>query len=302
MINVFDNNLSKTQRHDCLQRALRTQPYFYRLPFDISSEAIKTRQYRKSVGINQDFYLTEIMSDFGEVFTNTGAFFNVSLWTSFLQSLYGYDASRLLPSSFMTQEARFQTPLPLEKFDDRQFEIFPLLIKNNDTIFAEIRNIQTKLTDTQANIVLKGFNVIDEIFISERETRAINASLAEQSKYQFFEFDVTQNGLQSFVKQNDLTPRLILGFGITNGTADKSLVSNATVTIKDLSRRLSLTDVEIPVQFIAPRLTCLLDQVRYYLPLEYYWQPYATLEFMINNVFAPFGDTGFKFSILTRTV
>lgn len=301
MIDSINKILTLQQRKEIIKRALYSNPYFYKLQFDILDETLKTPQYGQSLGINRDFYLTEIMSNFSDVYFATGSLFNISIYTAFLQSIYQYTASRLLPSSFISQDGRLDTPIVNEIYDDRQFELFPIRIKPNDKIFADIRNISDKTAPTTGYIVFKGFNTIDNIFVAGRELEQINKSLDEPSRYQYFDLEVTHTGLQGLVKQNDNYPRVILGFGITNDLATKTGITQATATIKDLSRKISLTDTEIPLQFIAPRMINAQDTHIYYLPIEYYWQPFGNLEFNINNL--PSQElSSFKISILTRTV
>ncbi len=78
------------------------------------------------------------------------------------------------------------------------------------------------------------------------------------------------------------------------------------ITINDLARQLRLTDNHIPLEFIAPRFTPVQDQHLYYLPIEYYWQPYAKLQFDIVNTWQILNDVpipnGAEIIALTRTV
>jgi hypothetical protein len=303
MIDTLHKGLSREARKEIFKRTLYTNPYFYKLKFDIISEAIKEPLYNESLGINRDFYLTELMANFSDINYTTASLFNVSIYTSFLKSIYGHTASMKLPSSFILQDARLNTPIGNEIFDDRQYEIPPVLVKNNDNILAEIRNLSDKVAPIDGYIVLKGFNVVkDQPFLSDRETQLLQASLDSPVRVEYFEIDVRHQGLQNIVKSNDRFPRYILGFGITNDSTDKTLSSVADVTIRDLSRKISLTDSEIPIQFIAPRIASVLDTHIYYLPIEYYWQPFANLEFNINNNQVAEGDEGFKLSILTATI
>jgi hypothetical protein len=302
MIDCINTLLTLQGRKDIVNRALYTNPYFYKLHFPIEAGTPKPREYQQNVGINRDFYLTEVMSNFGEVFTDSGSLFNITVYSEYLRSLYRYNASTLLPNSFFTQEARLRTPYAQQKFDDRQHEIFPTLIRNNDRIFAEIQNLSTKTGAADAYIVLKGFNTNNEVYIPPSEMKLLNNSLAQESRFQFFSFNVNGEGLHNKVKQNDNTPRLVLAFGITNRSNNKTIASNATISIRDNSRRINLTDTNIPIQFIAPRLVNARDINRFYLPIEHYWPPLGQLEFNINNNIVDPGDTGFQFSILTRTV
>jgi hypothetical protein len=301
MIDTLNNLLSLQQRKQILARALYTNPYFYKLNFDISSGVASSTEFGSNVGINRDFFLTEMLGNFCDAFTTTGSLFNVSVYTAFLHSIYGYVPSTLLPVGFVMNDARFRTPIINEIYVDRQFEIPPVLIKNNDKIFVDIRNLDAKVAGADITIVLKGFNVIKDAFLSETETEKINRSLQGNADIEFFEITVDQQGINQIAKANDNFPRLILGFGITNESENKSQATQCTVTIKDTSRKVSLTDTAIPVEFIAPRMTCLQDAHLYTLPIEYYWQPFGNLEFTFNNNQTG-TDDGFKFVIMTRKV
>lgn len=302
MINLLNfGDLSTTRRQQIALRAIHTQPYFYKFEFPVLAGATPQTQYSANVGINRDFYLTDVQSNFGEAFTATGSLFDMSLWTNYQRSLYRWQTSSKLPTPFLSYEARFQTPVNQEKFDDRQFEYKPLLIRNGDKIFAEIENADTKNAGTDIYVILKGFNLLTNVFLDPRETEQINNSIAAPVSPELLKFEVTETGRRSFVITNDNRPRLILGFGATNRDEAKTLVPEVKISIQDLSRRLNLTDTAIPLEFIAPRLTCLLDQHRYWLPTEYYFPPFAKLAFDVDATFQQSGN-GVEINLLTRTI
>lgn len=290
-------------RREILMRALYTQPFYYRMDFPILPEAEKTSQFAQNIGIGRDFYLTETLGNFAEVFTDTTSLFDITLYTGNNRSLWRYEATRKLPTGFMLQDARFRTAIAAQIFDDRQFEYPPKLIRNNDKVYAEIRNVNTKADTGNAIVVLKGFALVDNAYLSESETAQINKSLNSEVQWQWFKIKVEDlNGKKTFILENDKIPRLILGFGAVNSVSEKSNVSFAELQIKDLSRRLQFTDRPIPLEFIAPRLTCEQDTHIYYLPTEYYWQPLARLEFDINNIPPGETDAGFELAVLTRNI
>ena len=295
--------ISDKDRGEILQRALYTHPYYYKMAFPIESGAPVGTLYNQRIGIGKDFFLTEYMGNFGEVHEATGALFNATLYTGYNRSLYRFDTSRKLPTGQLLTEARFRTVLPNQVFDDRQFETLPVKIKQNDRVYGEIASGDTPDEDSEAIILLKGFAMLSDMYVTPTEQRQLTESLGKDVQWEFLKVTVDKEGKHSYILENDRYPRLILGFGAVNSTSDKSLVSAADCTITDISRRIQLTDTEIPVSFIAPRLTCLLDANLYYLPIEYYFQPFAKLQFDVNNVSPDQDDKqGLEIAILTRTV
>lgn len=292
--------MDKEERLISLKRALSSMPFFTKLPFEITPGADKTQLFGNRLEVNADFYLTNIQSNLGSVFTATGALFNMSVWTQFQKSVYRFDAGQLLPSGFIASEARFDTPVPAQIFDDRQREICPFLVKNGNKLFGSLENLTTKGEDIEAVIVLSGFQKMPSPFI---DLSQLEGSLSKETRFEYFKFTVDKEGKRTYHIENDVFPRLILGFGARNSTVDKSKISASTMIIKDYSRRLQLSDEPIPVEFYAPRLTCLRDTHIYYLPIEYYLQPFARLNFEVNNVSPDReNESGYEFVALTRTV
>lgn len=293
--------LTRDQRLDIAKRAIHSVPFFTNLPFALTVGTAKINQYASKVRIDYDFFLTEMQGNFGEVFTATNTLFNLSVWTGNQESVYGFNSGTLLPTSNICTEARFNTNVASQTFDDRQFETFPYLIKAGDNVYANIQNTGSKSSGATAILALKGFQVLKNVFLSSRETEQINQSLDDPIRYEFFRFPVDTEGLKSYSIMNDMFPRLILGFGVTNNSPVKSVVSQSTIFIKDVSRQIQMMNIPIPVDFIAPRLTCLLDANLYLTPIEYYFQPFAKLVFDITNI-SPTDLTGYEFCILTRTI
>lgn len=294
--------LTAEQRKLIIERALHTQPYFYKMEFPVITGNTKDNQYGSIVGINRDFILTEFMSNFGEAFPSVDSTFDVSLYSGYLNSLYRFEASQKIPSGFVFQEARYKALTNAQKFVDTQFEIMPLKIPNGDYIYCDIRNNTAKKANFAIYAILKGFTRLKDAYLSPIETERINKSLNTETRFEYFKFEVRQNGKETFVFENDSTPRLILAFGASNTTIDKAVVSESYVSITDDARRAIMTDTKIPVQFIAPRLTCLLDAHKYMLPVEYYVPPLAKINFDIENIYQNDSPQGYDFNILTRTV
>lgn len=296
--------MSRAERENILKRALVTQPYFAKLVFDLVAGSDLTPEYASKLEVNRDFYITDLQSNFGEIFTDIASYFAASLYTGYQKGIYRYDAQQLLPTSFQMYEARYDTPVVNEKGDDRQREIFPRLVPNGDKVYSTIKNLSAKGQDAEAIICLKGFQLQPQVFIDGRTYGNLTESLNRPIAFDYFKFNVNSDGAnQTKQIENDNFPRLILGFAARNTTADKSKVSQSKLLIRDITRQLQFNDEPIPLEFFAPRLTCLADEHIYMLPVEYYFQPFAKLQFILDNV-SPDTDnkSGYEFSILTRTI
>ena len=304
MLNLINTpQIGRAQRELTLKRALFTSPFFTRLDFDLSAALARSVEQiiAAKVGVNNDFYLTEIVGNFGEVHEATGAFAEASFYTVYQSSLYRFDAGQFLPTGFLATEARFQTSIVNQVYDDRQREFFPVLIRNGDEILGKV-TLANASDDATATAVLKGFNVNPNAYVSADDIALYEASLSREARYDYFNFTVEDEGLKTYTIENDSFPRLLLGFGCTNSTPDKAIVSSASVIIRDITRRLQFMETAMPLDFIAPRLTCLADAHLYYLPVEYVLPPYAKLQFIIDNQFTDDNEQGFEFNALTRTI
>lgn len=295
--------ITREMRALTLKRALFTVPFFTRLDFAVNQNPAKNNALvAQKVGINNAFFLTEVVGNLGEVNTAAGVLCNVSVWTMYEQSVYRYDTSQLLPSGFVATEARFQTLVANQLFDDRQREFMPFPVKDGDSLFAQVIPVGTPSVDTTATIVLKGFNVIPNAYIDTETIEKCEQSLDREARFESFKFTVEDDVKKVYTIENDAFPRLVLGFGTTNTVTNKADVSTATVQVRDATRRLQFSQLPIPLDFIAPRLTCLLDEHLYYLPIEYYLEPYGKLQFEIDNSYNNGTPAGFEFNVLTRTV
>ena len=303
--------ISDSDRQDCIQRAIYTLPFFYKMQFPVVQDIgvgplIPSSEFEQRLGIGRDFYLTEIIADFGEAKDVIGSFFNLTLYTGNYDSLYRFEAGKELPSGFIAGEARFKSITANQRFVDRQNETFPKLIRKNDHVYAKLANTQPRLAPGTITIVLKGFIMLTEPFVSDTETAMLNDSLSKPICWDFFKVKVTDDphdrGKRAYVLENDKIPRLILGMGAINLKTVKAQLSAIDVDITDLSRRLQMTDTAIPLQFVAPRLTSLVDEHLYYLPTEYYFAPLGKMQFEINNVWMDDDHSnGAEIAILTRT-
>lgn len=304
MINLANHaELTVAERKRILNRALNAVPFFNYMPFEVVNEAVKRLQYDAKTDINLDFFLTEMRSNFGEVFDVTNSLFNLNVYSAFLgRSVYGFNRSEPLPVSQLTTEARFDTLVANQVFEDRQRESFPYLIEAGERIIAEIINLSAKSDPIEAGLALVGFNILRYPYLNNVALEKINQSLEKREVYQTFRIKVDHDGIKFYNFENDATPRLILGIGVVNDSADKAEISASNIQIEDTTRHLKLTNRETPVQFIAPRLSCVLDTHSYLFPIEYFFEPFGNLRFRITNEFPPLTEFGYEMVILTRTV
>lgn len=291
--------ISSEMRRSIIQRAVYTQPYFYRvnIPVDLNNKNLQISN--GVIGINKDFYLTERQANFGEVRANALSFFNISIYTGYGRSVYKFDSStQRLQTGFVCQEARLQSVGFGSFFDDTQYEPFPVLIRRGDRVYIEIANLTAQNTSEVVEVILKGFNILDNVYLAPMQTEQINKSLKRDVEWQHFKLTIDQDGQKSYIIENDNKPRLLLGFGAQNSIAETLSID---IDISDITRRLKLTDTKIPLEFIAPRVPNCLDTHIYYLPTEYYLEPYAKLQFDIDCSNAV-SFTPIEIAALTRTI
>ena len=307
MINLINNqDLNLEQRRNILNRALYSQPFFNLLQFIIPPSKTRGQIDKKNtqnVQVNKNFYLTEIISNFGEVFQDTGSLFDISLYAvKKKQSLVRYLQNAFLPNGFIATEARENAAFAAQIYQDTQREMMPLLIERGDIVQGSIiaNTDTTNKNDVFANIVLKGFYSIQETYINSRLGIGINESLARDVIFETWNLSVDFTGQKSLKISNDRYPRLVLGFGIRDNNSIKANLSQGTMRITDQTRGLQFSDVPLPIEFFAPRLTCVRDAHIYYLPTEYLLEPFASLLFDIENALN--GGSGYELVIYTRTV
>lgn len=284
--------LTSEMRRTILQRAVYTCPYFYRASIPVGVSV----KYENVIGVNADFYLTEYQSNYSETVNSFGEYL-AAIYTGYNRSVYQYvNTTKKLPSALIFGNAR-KAALPFG--DDRQQEKLPFLIRRNDKIYVEIETITSPTLD-QIEIIFKGFNVLNASQgLTPTQTDQCNASLARPIEWQFFKFQINEDVREKqYVIENDNKPRILLGFGSTN---EAEQIPNITVNIVDITRRLRLTDMAVPLDFIAPRIPAVQDAHIYYLPVEYYLEPYAKLQFSVHyDQQDSFTET--EVSALTRTV
>jgi hypothetical protein len=298
------HNLSVIERKSILERALNATPFFNIMPFEVVSEATKRTQYKAKTQINLDYFLTDVRTNFDFVTHLTGSIWLMNLYLATSgRSLYGFNKSQPVPSSFVSTDARFDNLVVDQRFDDRQRESIPFSIKRGDEVICEVENVDAKDAGTIANVMLAGFNILKYPYLNSRETELINRSLNVNTVFQSFKVMVNHNGQKYYNFENDSCPRIVLGFGIVNSTSVKTDISESTISILDTTRHLKFSNEPLPVEFLAPRLSCVLDTHIYYLPIEYYFMPFGNLRLQIKNFF-PDEDTpsGYELVMLTRTV
>ena len=299
--NLFQHIPIETRR-TIIQRAVYTQPYFYRvsMPFGLPANSKQTIFSNGVIGINRDFYLTERQANFNEVEADSNALFDIAIYSGYGRSVYRFDSNtQKLQSGFVCQEARIQPVQTNSLFDDKQFEPFPVLIRRGDRVYVELRNTVENPTDDVVEVILKGFNVLDNVYLTPTQTQQINTSLERDVEWQYFKFVIDEGREKSYVIENDNKPRLLLGFG---ANADIAKAFSMETDITDITRRLKLTDTKIPIEFIAPTVPTCFDTHIYYLPTEYYLEPYAKLQFDVGFNDAIFEFDPIEVAALTRTI
>lgn len=304
MINrVNERPLTVEERKSILRRALNAVPYFNVLNYDVIGGG-KQKQYAGKTYNNLDFYLTQIQGNFNEVFLATSTDWLVNVYIAETgQSVYGYNKGEPLPTAFVMNDAPSGIIFANRRYDDLQREWFPFEIPRGKEIISQIVNVDTKDDVADAVVVFSGFNILRYPYLNADETARINASLNDDPIFQTFIIDVDHQGQKFYSLDNDSRPRLILGFGIVDTNSDPADSSISDISIFDATRHVKLTNRQVPVQFIAPRMSTTADKHINYLPIEHYWMPFGTLRFLVNNVdpASPVQE-GYQLVMLTRTV
>ena len=309
MISENLTNLSDAKRRELLNRAIYTEPFFYFFEFLMSAKGARQKEFGKTSKVDKDFYVTELMSNFSDVENIGTTEFLLSVYTAQTdKSLYQYYKSFLLPSSFQTTEARFNTAYGNQKYVDRQSEIMPYKIFKGNSLVVNLVN-QAAITDNvTGRVMVKGYYINPNTFLTTDTIRGINESLAQTAKTEIF---LPNIGDQQFIPpisgtastnynfQNDRFARLALGFQIQDLTADLGAMTNAKIRIFDTKRNLKFSDAPIPLEFFAPRQTAVRDTNIYYLPMEFLWQPFSNLRI---EVITETAGADYQLSLVTRLV
>lgn len=310
MLTLVNNQfLDKEQRLAILNRAVNSQVFFNLLEFDNilgSTASGRANRYGAKVVVNKDFYLTEIKGNFNDIRNMTvGATFNGSYYIANTgESIVRYFAGELLPTAFNVTDVRSAAyPSPASRrFEDKQREFLPKLIKKGDAVVAKIQNVGTivELAEGIQN-VLSGYYLAPETYLNSDEVKRIDESLASQIRYDQWSFNVELEGNQNYTFTNDRTPRLILGFGIVNFSGE-AVAGDLTIT--DVYRQIKFNNRPIPMQFFAPQNLLVQDVNMYYLPIEHYWQAFSPLRLELEDVALvdDLAANGFQFVMLTRTI
>lgn len=303
MIDLINTQyMTMQQRRDSITRAIHSQSFFNLIDFNLIASANTEFQYGAKVQVDKDFWLTEKKGNYGKVEDDTGATFELSLYIAGTgKSLDRYVAGENLPTPFQTTDINV-TPSTSPHFDDRQREILPTLIKRGDNIVARTRNVTAKTDPADIKIVLSGYYTRDDAYITPRSQQGVNESFENPPLFELWKFDVDYDGKKDHILNNDRFARMVLGFGIVNlDDADTpSAVSDATVLITDVYRRIKMNNDPINVAFFAPKQNQCKDQAIYYLPIEHFWEPFSPLKFEMNNTLG--NGHGFQWQMLTRTV
>lgn len=310
--------LSLTERKNLLERALYVTPFHTLLEYEVLPSAIPINagadfQFAARAQINKDFWLTNVRGNFAWAAINMGfqSEFNVSLYTNYNhKSVYGYGKSVTIPAGIVAQTTRYNEQTfnnlgILAWYDDTQTEMIPYFVPRGNYIISEIVNTGFKLVGEDLMIVLSGYQQHKYPYLDDLALDRINQSLEKPVNYQTFKVSVSPDqGQHIYAITNDIKPRLAIGFMVVpTNPAGAVYVNDSRIMIKDTTRELKLMNDEMPVTFIAPVSNCALDVSMYYLPVEYYMQPFCNLQIEINNRQSPVDlDTGYELILLTRTV
>jgi hypothetical protein len=313
MIEKYHKNLTDQSRVGFLNRALHSLPFFTALDFDLPDLAVVNSLYKAKAEINKDFYLTDIRSNCANNITldpvthEPRGFLLLSLYSNLLEkSVYGSNLSILLPSSNISCDVR---EAGISFLSDLQRDELPYLIKAGERVIAQIQPYNpADIVASQISVVLGGFS-INQYYINRVNTDLINESLNNPVKWQLFKKTVN-NDLPSIDInfENDRSPRLILGFGIR--LKDTFSTFNPKLIVQDITRELKFNQIPFYSGFVAPKvgasgagtLARSEDIHFYYLPIEYYFEPFARMQLSLTDIAKDFGDMEFDIVMLTRTV
>lgn len=223
----------------------------------------------------------------------------MEMYSMYKRSLYRYNEESQVLSSFTTFDARKRASL-LAPFDDIQREFMPFLVQAQDTLVVETTINIVPLEDITTRAVLTGFMATPQDAYPADVFAMLNRSIEREPRFEHFTVEVDHVGKKLYKIQNDGFPRLLLGFGSVGESDVAPPVVNLTskVLITDITRRLKFSENPIPLEYFAPRLPMTTDQYIYYLPIEYYLEPFAVLQFEIDNDL----DAPYALIAHTRTV
>lgn len=310
MINLVNRlDLTRQERLDSLFRSMHTQPFFNLLTFSVDVGARKHNQWETKSDVNREFYLTEVIGNFDEALQNTGSLFNMSVYASLNNgSVYNFIQTLNLPSGFIASQARSaEVAFANQLFDDRQFEYCPYLIKQGDRLIGRLANVTAKTQGFDINVCLKGYYVTPGRHLNDNTTRGINESLDRPVRFETWREHISTAAAdkkKTYSFKNDRTARQVLGFGLVDTTSDA--VAQITIEILDTFRNIKWNNRPMPIEFLGPRVGNVVKGVRdahiYYLPVEYLWEPFSSLQCMINIIDGRDESAGLELIMLTRTV
>lgn len=308
MLDIINGqDISVKQRKSILNRALHTNPFLHALDFEFDASGVPFHPqtiFDARVEVNRDFYLTELLANFGEL--NIGAQeydFNIyNTWSD--KAVFGYGDT--LPSYFKTtSEIRLDTNGSIY-----QKPMLPYYVSRGSRLTGEVVNKVSQIIPETASVVLKGFNVIDNRYVPRQTQVEIARSLTKPPEQEWFSVDINDfrsagggaTDTKDFTFRNDRHPRLILGFCST--TNNPINVGTSSVLIEDIHTGIKWMDNPMKLEYVMPRMgggagTNLRTNI-YYLPTEYFFEPFGRLNFEIFN--AEIASDHFRINMLTRRV
>jgi hypothetical protein len=303
MIDIENNvNLTREQRLSIIYRAQHSQPFFNLLQFDLGSGAkTNTQSYQAKVNVDKDYFVTEYAGNFSDVYDDVASFFDVKLYTELTnKSLWRFLSGQGMFSGQVLTDTRFQLAFTNPLFVDLQDEHFPYRVIAGDRIIAQLSKISATVRSLTAYLCLKGYYTKNQPYLAPNTLRGINESLDKPIRYEYWKQTVNFAGQRTIKFDNDRFTRVVLGFSIIDADAAQANMSTGTIDIVDSMRNVRFSNNPLPIGFLAPRMTCVRDTHIYYLPTEYLFEPFASLECKVNN--ALHGGTGYDLMMLTRTV
>lgn len=314
VLGVNVQGLTIDQRKSIFQRALHATPFFN--VFDFFDAAHKKLALSSKIGINKDFYITEIVSNSSDVFDASGAFsYNIySAYTG--KSLFGIGSSTLLPAPLLGFDGGSPVANGLTP-DTTQREVIPRLVKTGDYILASIQSVNAIDAAHAPVIMTAGFNINQYPYLDDLGMEKVNDSLNKDTEYEIFKVDFDAwsgdgshpSQAQTLQLTNDNKPRLILACGMAY--VGNVPLATSTIQIQDLSRLLKWSNAPMPLPFIAPTQptaarNSTVQTHGYWLPIEYYFQPFGDLQLKLESTLSDPLDGGavpkLQIQFLTRTV
>lgn len=298
MIGLVNNSiLEPSARKIVLQRALVTRPIFIDFQTNLLELGTEGITIKRAAKFDYEVFLVNAQSNLSEN-AQLGATLagNVEIYTTYKDSLYRSNSNRRTLRPYVMTNARNFNKTAIA-YDDRQREFMPFRINQTDTLIVETFVENNPVVDVTIWDVLSGFLVTPNIAYPQTPIEQFKESLSRPIDFDWFNLEIDHIGHKEYRFHNDNKPRLLLGFSATT-LVDLFDGHRSLIQITDYDRRIQFNENPIPLEFFAPLSPMVYDQYVYYLPIEYYLEPYADLIFAIDNE----DQYAYNLNILTRTI